>query len=81
MKKTIIAFAAILLVMACSKKESTDGLHITGNIKGLKNGTLYIQRIVDTSLVVIDSIKIPALKQRISKLIATKLGVNLGFDL
>ncbi|MBE8727827.1 DUF4369 domain-containing protein [Flavobacterium hungaricum] len=58
MKKTIIAFAAILLVMACSKKESTDGLHITGNIKGLKNGTLYIQRIVDTSLVVIDSIKI-----------------------
>lgn len=30
---------------------------------------------------VIDSIKIPALKQRISKLIATKLGVNLGFDL
>jgi Fe-S cluster assembly protein SufD len=29
----------------------------------------------------IDSIKIPALKQRIMKLIATKLGVNLGFDL
>lgn len=30
---------------------------------------------------VIDSIKIPELKQRITKIIATKLGVNLGFDL
>lgn len=29
----------------------------------------------------IDSIRIPALKQRITKLIAMKLGVNLGFDL
>ena len=33
-------------------------MHITGNIKGLKNGILYIQRVVDTSLVAIDSIKI-----------------------
>lgn len=30
---------------------------------------------------VIESIKIPELKQRITKIIATKLGVNLGFDL
>lgn len=60
MKKSIIAFAAIALLFAsCSKKnESVDNLHITGNIKGLKKGTLYIQRIVDTSLVAIDSIKI-----------------------
>ncbi|MTH17128.1 DUF4369 domain-containing protein [Flavobacterium sp. LC2016-01] len=59
MKKSIIAFAAIALLASCSKKnESADNLHITGNIKGLKKGTLYIQRIVDTSLVAIDSIKI-----------------------
>ncbi|MHC0442690.1 DUF4369 domain-containing protein [Flavobacterium sp. 3-210] len=59
MKKSIIAFAAIALLASCSKKnESPDNLHITGNIKGLKKGTLYIQRIVDTSLVAIDSIKI-----------------------
>ncbi|MBS7255520.1 DUF4369 domain-containing protein [Flavobacterium branchiicola] len=58
MKKSIIAFVAIALLASCSKKESTNNLHITGNIKGLKNGTLYIQRIVDTSLVAIDSIKI-----------------------
>lgn len=30
---------------------------------------------------VIENIKIPELKQRITKIIATKLGVNLGFDL
>lgn len=58
MKKSIIAFAALAILASCSKKESTDSLHITGNIKGLKNGTLYIQRIVDTSLVAIDSVKI-----------------------
>ncbi|MEN2400393.1 DUF4369 domain-containing protein [Flavobacterium sp. MC2016-06] len=59
MKKTIIAFVTLALAAAsCSKKESTDGLHLTGNIKGLKNGTLYIQRVVDTALVAIDSIKI-----------------------
>lgn len=30
---------------------------------------------------VLDSVKIPELKQRITKLIANKLGVNIGFDL
>ncbi|OYU79833.1 MAG: Fe-S cluster assembly protein SufD [Flavobacterium sp. BFFFF1] len=30
---------------------------------------------------VIESVRIPELKQRINKIIATKLGVNLGFDL
>jgi hypothetical protein len=58
MKKSIIAFAALLLVFACSKNDPKGNLHITGNIKGLKKGTLYIQRIVDTSLIIIDTISI-----------------------
>jgi len=58
MKKSIIAFIATILVISCDKKEPTGGLHITGNVKGLKEGTLYIQRIEDTVLVAIDSIKI-----------------------
>jgi hypothetical protein len=33
-------------------------LHLTGNIKGLKKGTLYIQRVVDTNLVAIDTVLI-----------------------
>jgi Fe-S cluster assembly protein SufD len=30
---------------------------------------------------VLESVKIPELKQRINKIIANKLGVNIGFDL
>ena len=59
MKKSIIAFFAIsLLTVSCDKKESTDSLQLTGNIKGLKEGTLYIQKYNDTALVAVDSIKI-----------------------
>ena len=58
MKKSIIAFVTLFLLVACNKNEPKKNLHITGNIKGLKEGTLYIQRYSDSSLVVIDSIKI-----------------------
>ncbi len=58
MKNSIIAFVTLLLLVACNKNESKTNLHLTGNIKGLKEGTLYIQRVVDTSLVAIGSIKI-----------------------
>lgn len=56
MKKSIIAFVALLLLYSCNKNESKTNLHLTGNIKGLKKGTLYIQRVVDTSLVAIDTV-------------------------
>ncbi|MFQ3174915.1 MAG: hypothetical protein ACI9WT_001840 [Flavobacterium sp.] len=58
MKKIILAFVSLVLLASCNKNESKTNLHITGNIKGLKKGTLYIQRIVDTSLVAIDTITI-----------------------
>ncbi len=47
-----------MLFVACNSKNGTHNLELTGNIKGLKKGTLYIERLVDTSLVVIDSIEI-----------------------
>jgi anion-transporting ArsA/GET3 family ATPase len=56
MKKSIIAFLSLLLIYSCNKEESTTNLQLTGTIKGLKKGTLYIQRVVDTSLVAIDTI-------------------------
>lgn len=58
MKKIILAFVSLVLLASCNKTESQANLHITGNIKGLKKGTLYIQRIVDTNLVAIDTIVI-----------------------
>lgn len=58
MKKSILAFVSLLLLASCAKNESKTNLHITGNIKGLKKGTLYIQRVVDSALVAIDTIAI-----------------------
>ena len=56
MKKTIIAFVTLLILSSCNKNDSKTNLHLTGNIKGLKKGTLYIQRVVDTNLVAIDTL-------------------------
>ena len=56
MKNSIVALFSLLLLASCSKEASETNLHLTGNIKGLKEGTIYIQRVVDTSFVVIDSI-------------------------
>lgn len=58
MKKSIVLFFTLLLLASCSKEVSKNNLHLTGNIKGLKKGTLYIQRIVDARLVALDTIKI-----------------------
>src|SRR6187402_1477714 len=58
MENSINAFVALLLLGSCNKNESKTNLNITGNVKGLKDGTLYIQRYADSALVAIDSIKI-----------------------
>lgn len=58
MKKSIVAFVSLVLLSSCNKEVSKNNLHLTGNIKGLKKGTLYIQRVVDTMLVAIDTITI-----------------------
>jgi hypothetical protein len=58
MQKTAIALLSLVLITACSEKKSDKNLQITGYIKGLKKGTLYIQKFKDTALVAIDTIKI-----------------------
>jgi len=54
--KYYITALSLLMLFSCSKKDSTANLHISGNIQDLTRGTLYIQKIEDTSLVVVDSI-------------------------
>jgi len=53
-----ILFTAIfgLLLVSCGDKKSVTNLHLTGNIKGLQKGTLYIQKVLDTSWVAIETI-------------------------
>ncbi len=54
MKRASIAILTILLIFSCGTKESD--LIVKGQIKGLKKGTIYLQHIKDTTLVVSDSI-------------------------
>lgn len=57
MKKTILALFAAAALFACKEEHKAGtNLHISGNIKGFKQGKLYIKRIVDTNLVTLDSI-------------------------
>lgn len=58
MQKIKIALCSLVVLVSCAEKKSSKDLQITGNIEGLKKGTLYIQRMKDTSLVAIDTIKI-----------------------
>ena len=57
MKNPIIALLSLFLIASCSKKEETN-LQITGNIKGLQKGTLYIKKLGDSTFITLDSLKI-----------------------
>lgn len=57
MKNSIIALISLLIITSCSKKEETN-LQITGNIKGLQKGTLYLKRLGDSTYITLDSMKI-----------------------
>lgn len=46
-----------LLLISCSE-DTTNTMFVTGNVKGLKKGTLYLQHVPDSSLVTIDSLEV-----------------------
>lgn len=56
MSKSIVLVLSTLFLFSCAEKKSEKNFVLTGNIKGLKEGKLYIQRMKDTTLVAIDSI-------------------------
>ena len=56
MKKIITICIASFTIFACSKKEGN--MIVEGQIKGLKKGTLYLQKMNDTVLVSVDSVKL-----------------------
>lgn len=55
--KHLLALVIIAVIFTSCQKEN-DNLFIQGNIVGLKKGTLYLQKIGDSSLVNVDSIQI-----------------------
>ena len=56
MKKFAFLLVALFCLGACSTEESN--LTITGKVQGLKKGTLYLQKIEDTTLVTLDSVQV-----------------------
>ncbi|MEX0362590.1 MAG: DUF4369 domain-containing protein, partial [Allomuricauda sp.] len=57
MKRILSVLTLLVLLVSCtSKTENT--MTVSGNIKGLKKGTLYLQHFKDSSLVVLDSVEI-----------------------
>jgi len=52
--KSIFSILIVLLVVACAKE--TPNFTLKGNIKGLKKGTLYLERERDSTYVIIDSL-------------------------
>lgn len=57
MKKLFLIASILLFLVACNE-ETENSMTVKGNVKGLKKGTLYLQRIADTTLVTIDSLDI-----------------------
>ena len=55
MKKFWLGLTALLLIAACSK-ENDNTMYVKGSIKGLKKGTLYLQKQMDSLIVSVDSV-------------------------
>ncbi len=58
MKKTLLSFLGLIIVASCGGGTSENTMTVTGNVKGLKKGTLYLQHIPDSTLVTVDSLQV-----------------------
>ncbi len=57
MKKIISLLAIVVLLVSCNKNEPGN-MVVNVTIDGLKKGTLYLQKMKDTALVSVDSVKL-----------------------
>ena len=58
MKRYLWISVLVLLMMSCAGGEEENKMIVTGNVKGLKKGTLYLQYVPDSTLVNIDSLEV-----------------------
>lgn len=58
MKNAIFLIALSLLIISCGRGDTENTMTVTGNVKGLKKGTLYLQHIPDSTLVTLDSLQV-----------------------
>lgn len=57
MKKVLIFAIGVLFFVSCNK-ENKNTMYVKGTIKGLKKGTLYLQKQVDSLVVSVDSVHV-----------------------
>jgi hypothetical protein len=57
MKKTLVFAVTFLVLFSCTNKEENT-MYVKGTIDGLKKGTLYLQKQIDSAFVSVDSISI-----------------------
>lgn len=59
MKKIVLlSLSLLLLILACGESSSEKTMTVTGKVKGLKKGMLFLQHIPDSTLVTVDSLQI-----------------------
>ncbi|MCK4562341.1 MAG: DUF4369 domain-containing protein [Flavobacteriaceae bacterium] len=57
MKKILFIVIGLFLFLSC-ESENENTMYVKGSIKGLKKGTLYLQKQVDSLVISIDSVKV-----------------------
>lgn len=56
--KKVFAIVLLLSIAACTSEKKQGNMVVQGQISGLKKGTMYLQKMVDTVVVSVDSISI-----------------------
>ena len=57
MKKIGLLLLVVMAVIACSK-ENENTMYVKGSVKGLKKGTFYLQKQIDSLIVSVDSVSV-----------------------
>lgn len=58
MKRILFVLLVGITVLASCEKDTENTMNVSGNIKGLKKGTLYLQQFKDSTLNIVDSLEI-----------------------
>lgn len=58
MRRIVVMLFAFLLVYACKKDEKPNVMYVKGSVTGLKKGTLYLQKQIDSLVVTVDSVEV-----------------------
>ena len=58
MKKVLYLFTLLVIFTSCEESDPAKTMIVTGQVKGLKKGILYLQQVPDSVLIIIDSLQI-----------------------